>query len=369
MEHPPPLLDLSGDGAAITGAANGAAPVAYLLGARYPRFAGVPRDAFADTLARHGFTAEAKRAAERDPRRDAGMVVSRWAARPTLAAPDGRKVAIRELPPPSPDVRVWGVYAVADGGAERAQNFTYGARIVAAPGGVYAAPPVDAAPDAGCEHVAAEVAAEAAALLDTADTAVVSRLLASAVEAAGALGFVSRGSYCALPGRPAHLRLVALYRELRQRFYDPGLAAGIRCNVVGVPPSELAAVADAHHDDVTARLAELCERIDGAVKARAGTLTGLRDQASALADEATGLAALLGSHAERYAARARDLRDRFNGALAGIAPAMPDWAAEGDVVVADQSAAPDEAPADEAPTPPAGPPGPPPPPSPFDWEG
>jgi hypothetical protein len=295
----------------------------FQLGALYPSFSGVPRARLADVFDRHGFADVAAQIRDVDAERALTTVVGRVGK----SRRDGLRVDALEADTDDSHVRAWGIYQVSRQPGERASTFTIGARVFVAHDTIYHAAPLDAAEIPEARKLAAELAAAAERLLVEADTEAVSRAIFAAVKGSGALPFVSRGAYVAVSGFDGTDRVVALFREIRDRFYDGGTRAGIRTSAVAITEVDTDAVSDSVLDDFERRIAESAARLReeaSSGKVRASTIQARRDEIATMAQQARERAGWLGSRADRLGEQIATLSRAYAEAVDATTLRFPD---------------------------------------------
>lgn len=310
--------------------------VAYQLGARYPRFGGVSREALAQVFDAHNFTAAAKDMRDIDDRRALSEAVSRRSK--TLCEAQARvlrngagalkvKFVCRELDTAQDHMRAWGIVREERASAERSATYSVGARVFVSPAGIFAADPIDTSPDADCMVIAKELARYAQWLLTNADTPDASRALTLMYSESNALSFIARGTYLAPIGRPGTDRVVKAIREIYAKFYSETSRSGIRARAVAVTEHDQAALSDSVIDDFDTRAAELIGFLKGEVgrsNVKQATLAARYDAARNFLADLGPAKSLLGTWCERFEKIGTAIRDAYSAAVDGQTLALPD---------------------------------------------
>lgn len=312
-------------------AAAGGQVIAYQLGTVYPCFDGAARSELSNVFSRHGFEKAADRILDIDAERALAA-----ASRGVGKRRDGLRVDALEAD--TEHGRAVGVYRVDRAPGERASRFTLGARVFTFDGRVHAAPPVDAAEIPEALSLGRDLAERANWLLEHADTQALSHVLTECVRReAGALPFIGRGIYVARVGHASTERLVELFRELRDRFYNEASRTGVRASALVVTAQDKTALSDAVIDEMERRLEEIEESLrDEANRAvKPDTLERRRDTCEQILSDLSPVRDLIGRWNERLAERALRLRNAYQRAVDGIALELPgDEAAEAPPVAA-----------------------------------
>jgi hypothetical protein len=325
----------------VSDAAQGGTLLAFQVGVRYPRFVGVPREALAATFERHGFTVAAKRLRALTERK----ALSHVCGRPGDVASRGLHiVAVKRTE--GDHQQAWVICRASEVGAENVEHAA-GARVFYCPAGIYSSGPVLGTEDPECRALADSLADRARTLASTCDIATVSKACGAALQSVAAFPFLSRGAYILRADDPGARRLVALYRDLREQFYDDARRAGLQAGVAEITghagSGNMLAVSDAVIGDAEARVAKLAKQLAedrGSSKVRTATLAGHRDAAQAILDGLRPVRDLLGSSFERIERITRGVLDSYNAAATAADLTFPDWLA---TEAADLGAATDDA--------------------------
>jgi hypothetical protein len=313
--------------------------VAYMVGQRYPRFAGCSRELLAQVFEGHGYAHTAKQLRDgAEARKCLQAVISRRGKSRCLQLSrklsngngTKRDVTILPLDADNPDVKSFGIYFSERRPGERSAAPVVGARVYASPdGSIRSAPPVDSSEHPDCRALADECASDAINLLTACEVVDVSSALCDAYAQASALPFLGKGSYLVQDNESGR-QLVALLDDLRAQFYDEDKRSGIRCRAVKVTESDRAAVSDAVVDDIERRAAELA----GLLRDYAGRDKGLphtntlgrrRQEAEELLRQIGAQRELIGAWSGRFEKQAEALRLAFDRAVGGQVLELPSW--------------------------------------------
>jgi hypothetical protein len=314
----------------VSEAAQGGTLLAYQVGCRYPRFAGIPREPLADMFERHGFTHVAKRLRSVTEH----TALAHVCGRPGDVASKGLHVVAVKRKEGS-HLQAWVICRASEVGIEDVEH-ACGARVFSSPAGILSASPVNGAEDRECRALADSLADRARTLASTCDVASVSKACTSALESVAAYPFLSRGSYILRADDPGARRLVALYRDLRDTFYDDARRSGLQSGVAEITghagSDNMLAVSDAVINDAEAQVAKLAAQLakdSGNGKMRPGTLAKHRDVAQAVLDSLRPVRELLGASFDRVVKLTEGVLDSYKAASTATDLTFPEWIAEG----------------------------------------
>jgi len=310
----------------VSDAAQGGTLVAYQVGCRYPRFTGVNREALAAVFERHGFEPIATKLREYSDRDALAHAVTR----PGQIGRKGLHIVPVKRKAGDHD-QAWVICRASEVGAEDVAHAP-GARVFSSPAGLFAAPPIDGAEDPDCRALANALVARAQSLMHTCDGGTVSAACSSALETVAAYPFLSKGSYILRAGDPSAERLVSLYRDLRDSFYDETRRAGIQAGVAEITaqPANMMAVSDSVINDAEAKVAALAAQLEADTrnsKLRAGTLERHRDAAQSVLDALRPVRELLGASFERIEKITSGVLTAYKGATTSADLSFPEWIA------------------------------------------
>jgi hypothetical protein len=313
----------------VSDANTGGTLLAFQVGCRYPRFAGVPRESLAALFDTHDFPAVATRLRSVTLRTALAHVCGRPAA--GVAASKGlHVVAVKRTA--VDHLQAWVICRASESGAEDVEHRA-GARVFSHPTGIESAGPIDGAPeDPDCRALADDLRDRALLLASTCDVATVSKACTAALESVTAYPFLSRGAYILRANDSGARRLVALYRALRATFYDETRRAGLQAGVAEITGhgGNALAVSDAVINDAEAQVAALADLLErdrrGGGKVRQTTLAKHRAQAQGILDGIRPLRELLGTSADRIERLTRAVVEGYSTATTATDLALPTWA-------------------------------------------
>jgi hypothetical protein len=229
--------------------------------------------------------------------------------------------------------QAWVICRASEVGAENVEHAA-GARVFYCPAGIFSAGPVLGTEDPECRALADSLADRARTLASTCDIATVSKACTDALRAVAAYPFLSRGAYILRADDPGARRLVALYRDLREHFYDPARRSGLQAGVAEITghagSGNMLAVSDAVINDAEAQVAKLAKQLAedrGSSKLRTATLAGHRDAAQAILDGLRPVRELLGTSFDRIERITQGVLDSYNAASTAADLTFPDWLA------------------------------------------
>lgn len=314
----------------VSEAAQGGTLLAFQVGCRYPRFAGVPREPLAQMFEDHGFPHVAKRLRAVTEHNALAHVCGR----PGDVASKGlHVVAVKRKD--SQHLQAWVISRATEIGVEDVEH-ACGARVFSAPTGIYSAGPINGTEDRECRALADSLADRARTLASTCDVATVSKACTAALQSVAAYPFLSRGAYILRADDPGARRLVSLYRALRAAFYDDVRRSGLQSGVAEIMghagSGNMLAVSDAVINDAEAQVAKLAEQLDKDRrngKLRPGTLAKHRDVAQAVLDSLRPVRELLGGSFERITKLTEGVLESYKAATTAADLAFPEWIAEG----------------------------------------
>lgn len=316
----------------VADANTGGTLLAYQVGCRYPRFAGVPRESLAALFDAHDFPAVASRLRATTER----TALAHVCARPAAGAAASKGLHVVAVKRTAGDhLQAWVICRASESGTEDVEHRA-GARVFSHPSGIESAGPINGAPeDPDCRALADDLASRARLLASTCDVATVSKACTAALESVTAYPFLSRGAYILRANDPGARRLVALYRDLRATFYDEGRRAGLQAGVAeitGNSAGNMLAVSDSVINDAEAQVAALEELLTrdrrGGSKVRAVTKAKHRAQAQAILDGIRPLRELLGASADRIARLTHAVVDSYDRAESPEDLVLPSWAVD-----------------------------------------
>lgn len=317
--------------------------VAMELGAKYDGFAWASRAQLAAIFTSHGFTGaageldtDAQRALSETYGRHSKPICE--AASRALARADRRsgrtarrKVFVRPLrAEKSKDKAVLsiGVYLETTEAGEKSADPQCGARVFVAADQVFAAAPVDKPEIAVCRKVAERIADFARTLESHANTPPVSNALMRMFQDAGAIPYISRGSYMLPVSSARYADVKACLADVRSAFYDPDALTGVYA--VGVPIKtgddiSIDAVCRSIVKDFESRCDDLAGSLrEAASKDKVRGLEGKRDKCDALLADLAEHEGILGRFADKFRGIANAARGAYNGAIAGQKLELPD---------------------------------------------
>ena len=312
----------------VSEAAQGGTLLAYQVGCRYPRFAGIPRESLAELFEKHGFTHVAKRLRSVTEH----TALAHVCGRPGDVASKGLHVVAVKRKEGS-HTQAWVICRAAEVGIEDVEH-ACGARVFSSPAGIFSAAPVTGAGDPECRALADSLADRARILASTCDVATVSKACTAALQSVAAYPFLSRGAYILRADDPSARRLVALYRDLRAAFYDDVKRAGLQAGVSEITghagSDNLLAVSDSVINDAESQVAKLAAQLDkdrGNGKLRAATLASHRAAAQTILDGLRPVRSLLGSSFERIEKITKGVLDSYTSATSSADLSFPEWIA------------------------------------------
>lgn len=314
----------------VSEAAQGGTLLAYQVGVRYPRFAGVNREDLATCFDDHGFAPVAKRLRATTEEAALAHVCGRHTSRTASPGASAKGLTVIKVKAKLDDhLLTFVICRASEAGAEDVEHKA-GARVFACPAGLYSAGPANGSPeDPECRALANDLVARAKILATTCDLSTVSKALTIAINSVAAYPFLSKGAYILRADDATAKSLVGLYRALRTRFYDENKRAGLQAGVAEIaghgnmPAVSDAVVTDAEEQIVA--LAAMLEEDRGNSKLRPGTLAKHRAKAQAILDSLRPIRVLLGQSAERVERLTRGVLDSYAGAVKNTDLAFPEW--------------------------------------------
>jgi len=287
--------------------------LAYQTGVLYRDFVDAPRAELASVFDAHGFRAAAGRLRDVDMHRALSSIATRVGSR--------RKDGLRVVP-------------LAHRGADHILSFQIeqvsqahefatgvaGARLISSATGILVASPIAGVDSAPCMRFAERLRDRALRLVSHADARAVSRAVNSMAGEARAFRFISRGAFILSATDPTARRVVACFRELREKFYDETRRTGLRASVIEIYDhgENGRAVTDAIVDDAERQVETFIKNLETdeetGVMRRATLEKRVRDT-RALVRSLRELGEVLGRHAGALVDAAGDVLSAYEAML------------------------------------------------------
>jgi hypothetical protein len=311
----------------------------YQFGARWPENKGslYPREQIAKICEEQGFKNAAKVARECTPEqalvdavRARGAILAADAAKNLEKHSSGNRKYIFHINPLYADkddghLRAFGVYREQRSESERSSSFErLGARIYATSEQVVASAPLDGAPDASAEIIAAEITRHAGVLLEFLDNTLMGKVLLACYAQAGAIVHLCEGLRLCLD-LDAGSRLVDLIIRLKSEAQVP----------VSFEPRFRGGLSEAHASEsltrsMVQRIDQLCRQLAGESGRTVRPLTLIRrqDELNAMLDDVQRYASLLDTFKQNIVVKVESLKEQYLAAQRGRTLQLPDWALE-----------------------------------------